>query len=246
MTAAERELRTFRAFAEHGPLKIVPDSIQSTDAPDILCDLVGGERIAFELVELIDKGYAQDLDTLYKTRRLLEELPQRLPQDLRRSLEERLGSGAFISFQFAVGSPLRDREGAAMDALRWLVERAEPIEDQNSVEGTLRSRMRAVYVDRWELELRFESTSYVRIADPTLDRLRDKFAMAYSKEHPIELLMYTEVDLLYPESTWRPTIEPFVHENLAASPFRRVVIQGGQRHRRIHLSVALTQASWAA
>lgn len=180
MTAAERELRTFRAFAERGPLKIVPESIQSMPppAPDIRCYLVSGERIAFELVELIDEGYARDLNTLYGTMRLLHELPERLPQELRKSLEERLRGNAYISFDFANGLPLRDREAAAVDALRWLVERGEPIEGRNEVEGPLRARMRAVQVNPWRWELHFDSSSYLRIADPTLDRLRDKFPRA--------------------------------------------------------------------
>lgn len=63
MTARDREQRAFKLFAEQGPLHIVPSSIESRDppSPDIVCTLEGGERVAFELVELVDEDFAKGI-----------------------------------------------------------------------------------------------------------------------------------------------------------------------------------------
>lgn len=223
-TAAVKELRAFQRFAEHAPLRIIPNSIRSmpTPEPDILCQTEAGEQIAFELVELIDEDYARGLAVLFKTKSMLDDLPDRLPRDVRDALEQRFPNGAFISFDFSNELRLRGREGAAVEALRWLLGRPEPIEDHNDVDGELRACVQIVHLHPWRWGLHFDSSSYNRLRDPTLERLERKFAISYETDHPVELLMYTEMDLLLPEDIWRPTVEPYVIANLQASPFRRV------------------------
>jgi hypothetical protein len=57
---AAEERAVFREFAEAAGLRLVPDSIQSRPPPepDILCTLENGERVAFELVRLVDQDLA--------------------------------------------------------------------------------------------------------------------------------------------------------------------------------------------
>lgn len=60
----EVELAVFREFADRGPLAIDRASIQKrsgTCEPDILCQLLSGELVAFELVELCDSTIASTL-----------------------------------------------------------------------------------------------------------------------------------------------------------------------------------------
>jgi len=60
------ERRKFRAAAELAGLQIVLRSIRSRrhPEPDILCTLRNGERVAFELVELVDPDIARIESTL--------------------------------------------------------------------------------------------------------------------------------------------------------------------------------------
>lgn len=220
--AIEREQRVFRSFAENGPLAIDLNSIESPPppAPDILCRVERSEFVAFELVELVDEEYARGIVLMARTHRILRDLPERLPADLRGSLKE--FGDPYIAFDFVANLPLRAREQAAVDALRWLLNQ-ESGRDHYVVEGNLRSRVEAIHVHRpWRWGLKFESSSAGFVGDPTLVRLESKFGKTYKSEHPIELLMYTEIDLIMPDDIWRPTVEPFVQERLAASPFRRV------------------------
>ena len=223
ITARDRELRTFRRFADRGPLRIILDSIESRDPPnpDILCTLEGGDRIAFELVELIDEEFAKGINLMFRTNAILRELPGRLPQPLQEALHARTGR-AFISFDISPTVPLRAREQAAVDALGWLVSREAPITAHNEVSGSLRERVTAVHVHPWSEPFHFDSGYGNSLSDPTLDRLRAKFTKHYDSDFPIELLMYTEIDLLLPEDVWRPTIVPYVEAELGRSPFRRV------------------------
>jgi hypothetical protein len=221
--AADRELRMFKGFAVNAPLTIIADSVESRPPPepDILCASESGETIAFELVELIDEGYARAISDMFKTKKMLDDLPGGLPTELKADLTKSFPGGAFISFDFSHGLPLRKRERASIDALRWIVAR-EANDGHFPTEGELRERVPLVHVHPWEWGLQFDSSLFTRLTDPTMDRLASKFGKTYETAHPIELLMYTEIDLLFPDSVWRPTVVPYIDENLEESPFRRV------------------------
>lgn len=143
--AIEREQRVFRSFAENGPLAIDLSSIESTPppAPDIQCRVEGAGFVAFELVELIDQEYARGIDLMARTQRILRDLPEHLPADLRRSLKET--GDPYIAFDFVANLPLRVREQAAVDALRWLLNQTDR-RDHYVVEGDLRWRVEAIHV----------------------------------------------------------------------------------------------------
>jgi hypothetical protein len=52
----EHELRTFQQFCDAAALRIVPDTVRQPDppAPDLIAELEGNGRVAFELVRLND------------------------------------------------------------------------------------------------------------------------------------------------------------------------------------------------
>lgn len=60
---ARREREVFAEFVDVARLPVVPGSVQSrpTPEPDILCELPGGEKVAFELVQLVDPDLAASL-----------------------------------------------------------------------------------------------------------------------------------------------------------------------------------------
>lgn len=221
--AADREARVFARFAERSPIRIIPASIESRipPKPDIVCALESGERVAFELVELIDEQYARGMSELARTKRMLDELKDRLPKDLRTGLLKRHPRGVFISFDISIDLPIREREAAAIDVLRVALTN-EWVDGHFHPEGELGGRIPTVHVHPWERGVAFDAGLSSRLSDPTLERLASKFAKAYRSDDPIELLMYTELDLLYPDDIWRAAVEPYIRANLERSPFRRV------------------------
>jgi hypothetical protein len=219
-TAVERERRIFGLFAEASSLKIDPESIYSPapPAPDVLCT-ANGELLAFELVELIDQEYARRIDLLARTQVLLRDLPSKLEPGVRQALSE-VGD-PYIAFDFAPGLRPPDREQAAFEALKWLTQQ-EHIEGHHELPSPLAAQIESIHVHHWKWGLRLDSSGASYVSDPTLERLEKKFSKKYEINRPIELLMYTEIDLLLPEDVWRATVEPYVAEHLDASPFRRV------------------------
>ena len=59
------EKRVAKLFAKVCPLKIKIDSIENRDPPepDILCERENGQKVALELVEVIDEGLAKSVYT---------------------------------------------------------------------------------------------------------------------------------------------------------------------------------------
>jgi hypothetical protein len=59
---AARERETFARFAAIASLHVIADSIESREPrePDILCSLSDGNRVAFELVDLVDQDWARN------------------------------------------------------------------------------------------------------------------------------------------------------------------------------------------
>lgn len=60
---ARCERDVFAEFVDVARLPVVPGSVQNrpTPEPDILCELAGGEKVAFELVQLVDPDLAASL-----------------------------------------------------------------------------------------------------------------------------------------------------------------------------------------
>lgn len=61
-----RELKVFLAFAEHAArrgLRVRPGSVvnRPPPEPDVLCEVDGEGRVAFELVEIVDSGLAENV-----------------------------------------------------------------------------------------------------------------------------------------------------------------------------------------
>jgi hypothetical protein len=59
MTQSEHEIGVFRRFAKVSALPIIPESIEQPPRPepDILCEIIGQGRVAFELTRIDDKEY---------------------------------------------------------------------------------------------------------------------------------------------------------------------------------------------
>ena len=70
------ELAIFRNFAEVCPLDIIRESISKRNPPepDVLCKFAEGEEeVAFELVEIIDEGWARLTSGQFREAKSLRE-----------------------------------------------------------------------------------------------------------------------------------------------------------------------------
>jgi len=76
------EITIFKAFAKACSLQIKLESVKkmAPPKPDIQCEAVGTKIMAFELVEIIDRNFANLFGKQYNTKKKLSEYYSNLPQ----------------------------------------------------------------------------------------------------------------------------------------------------------------------
>ncbi len=78
----DHELRTFQQFCDAAGFKIIPDTVSQPNppAPDLIAELEGEGRVAFELVRLNDPDQLTRLSLMHQTPQFLqaEFAPDRL------------------------------------------------------------------------------------------------------------------------------------------------------------------------
>jgi len=221
------ELAIFQNFAEVCPLNIIRESIskRSPPEPDVLCKLAeGDEEVAFELVEIIDEGWASLTSGQFREAKSLREAYLASTDEYRRELDERLGN-ALVYVSFVADVQARQRRSAVSDILRHLSTiRPDFNGEWKPPSGsTLHGRVRGITISRGDFEgPEFEVEAVAPIGDPTLERVRAKWLKSHATRYPIELLAYYELQPLMPKVLWFPSVDSFVSENWNTSPFRRV------------------------
>jgi hypothetical protein len=223
---ASRETEIFLRFARAADLAIDEASVQKRPPaePDILCLSKTGERIAFELVELINQSYARRTSNQLKLKAKFGMAYVALEPSRKFAVEQRAGN-ALIHVVFEEESAYRSRE-EAIDPMFDVLVRLDP-----SFDGELRRRdgaelptgVREVRITR--LESRgpfFDIDSVGFFGDPTLPAIRQKGTKEYASPFPIKLLAYYELQPEPPDSFWRPQLVSFIEGNSRTSPFSRV------------------------
>jgi hypothetical protein len=106
----KREIAIFKAFAKIASLQIIIASIKKNapPEPDIQCRVKDLSYLSFELVEIIDRNYANLLKKCYKTGTKLRGYYLSLPQDIK-DVFDRLYSNGMIFPIFKNSSTLRQR-----------------------------------------------------------------------------------------------------------------------------------------
>ena len=110
----QSELAIFRNFAEVCPLNIIRESISKRNPPepDVLCKLAESEEeVAFELVEIIDEGWACLTSGQFREAKSLREAYLASTGEYRRALDERIAKMPLCTFRLSptlkLGSAVR-------------------------------------------------------------------------------------------------------------------------------------------
>ncbi len=221
------ELTTFNRFVDVCPLDIDPASIESRDPPepDIACRFVeSGEEVAFELVEVIDSDWASLMFGQSRETAALRNAYESAPGEMRSALLERF-SNALIYVAFRALAAASQRKPAVEHILHGLLDLPPDYRGNWRPEtgSDLSKTVRAITVSRGGFEGPvFDVEAASSIGDPTLERIRGKWAKSYETPRPIELLAFYELQPTTPESWWKPAIDSFLQSAWSSSPFRRV------------------------
>jgi hypothetical protein len=220
---AAKELAVFKLFAGRVQLPAKPGSIRQ-DAPDISCELTGGERITFELVTLDSKQSSKtwgDFDTMPGA---WNNALQLLPEDRRQSYFERYRH-ASITPEFR-SRPERPERPARMAAMleRLLGQPAGFIGTLDCGEDRIKVEKKPGRSDAHRGPFMLDSLSPTPQA-VVWDRIRQKAEKRYKIAGRFELIACSYRDTLFhqrPEDAVPP--EADIREWLRDSTFARVWI----------------------
>lgn len=221
------ELAIFRAFADVCPLNVVLISIETRNPPepDVVCEIGNGEeKVAFELVEIIDDGWASLTSGQLRDSSSLRDAYKSRTGDQRIALDRRLGN-ALVYVSFCAGISAKRRRAAVLGILEYLSTILPDFTGdwKPPADCALHNTVRSIRISRGDFAgPEFDVEAVAAIGDPTVDTIRTKWAKNYSSPHPIELLAYYELQPQASEALWLPTLESFLRDNWVWSPFRRV------------------------
>lgn len=221
-----REQKIFLAFAKACGLAIQLDSIEKRQPPepDILCEIEQEGAVAFEMVELIDQGLAQQTYESIRLQQLLEDTYQNLSTSARTEIE-RLFQNALVHVTFHAETSSRGRENAIPLILNWLQGFSASFVGSTppEVQSSLHKVVSEITVSRGDfLGPSFDVDAGGAFAYPTLERISKKFEKKYISSTPVELLAYYELQPIWPEELWLPQLRTFITQHNGSSRFRRV------------------------
>lgn len=221
---ASDERQMFGEFLTYARLPVIESTIESQlpPAPDILCQLTCGERIAFELGELSDPAFRKGASTMMQFRRMLWQLFQELPDDIREVMAMRYRE-CRIEVTFQPDVSLRRYGRAAKAYYHWLA-------DQPRIIGTLtRDQFPAdvgaviprVCISEPSPTLWIEPDFRTRVSESDLSVFEKKAGKRYDQSHPIELLLHSTWPL---SDAWFARHADALQSGIEKGPFRRMWI----------------------
>ena len=217
------ERRIFDEFVEYAELPVVVESIQSrrNREPDIYCEMVGGERVAYELGELCDEGFRRGHGTMLQSRELLQQGFSNLEPSTREKFVQKYPD-AFISVQFVPAAPLRRRAQSVVALYQWLLQSgpASGELDDTLLPAQFSDNIAGVLISRNPPQLVIEPGFATAVSPPTLRILDKKTRTRYVTDgRPIELLLYAQYAFMSLDN-WLQGHADKIREKLIASEFR--------------------------
>jgi hypothetical protein len=211
---------------ESAGLAVLPGTTQKREPPepDILCQIVGAGKVAFELVEILDEDFAGLVSEQIRLQNALHRAARATPNS--ETLAPFANALVYVRFRRNVGA--RRREGAIpalfafLDGLSSGFVGDVMLPEDLELSGIVKS----LRVSRGDYPRgpHFQVEAAQFISNPVVKRLMAKFAKRYSTGHPLELLAFYELHPAGPPELWMSAVRDYVNENIERSQFSRVWI----------------------
>lgn len=220
----EREV--VEKFLKTAGIKIQANSIQSLEppSPDVLCTLVGGKTIAFELTETVDpnvaRNYGLSVNVRGEMRNYFNNMTPSEKEKLRKIFDD---ADLYVKFN----------DGTSKSRFRQLIPAILQVllKCSSDTKGDIKKELLPTGVKQICIErvARFggpwfnaSGLAALYFSDKTIECISAKFRKPYECNCPIELLVHTRIRGLPPNTIWLPGVQEFVVEQLDNSPFQRV------------------------
>ena len=223
----KRKITIFNAFAQCCSLQISPDSIlkMAPPKPDIECEAKGICLLSFELVEIIERRYANLLGKNYRTRNKLSEYYSFLPQHQKDEFDKSY-LNAMIYPQFENTLTLRQRIKLFPKIFDCLLS-LDPQFDGDACQDVpeFKGKLKGIGVSRGLFKGPiFDQPFADSIDDPTIKTLNSKFQKKYQKNNTLHLLAYIDLNPMFLDDIWLNGVKDFVGKSLRKSQFEKVWI----------------------
>jgi hypothetical protein len=225
-----RERMVFASFAAVTNFPVVAGSIASAEPPepDIVCKIKGEGKAAFELVEIIDKGYAHEVAKEAKTRVELNESFRRSKGPARSKLDE-LYSDALIFVQFKDYPSFQTRRGVIPAIFQFLATLpagffGEVGRKTFLLENSIKDSLDWLHISRIKglSGPVFDCDASGAIGDPTVEAITEKCGKAYQTTYPKYLLAYLDSHPRFPKEIWLTPLADFLKSNSGNCQFTKV------------------------
>ena len=205
-------------------MQLQPDGISSLDPPwpDVLCTLIDGSQVCFELTEAVDPDLVKNWAFAADFKEQMTEHFEKMSADERGTLK-RLFGNADLSFDFDRPVSKSRLNALLPDIFAFLLRCTEGLSGDLATDGLPKGVNRVRVPRRGSAGPGFNASGLARpVRDTTWDRLAAKFEKDYRRDHPIELLVHSLTHRLLPDPFWLEEAREFISSTIGQSPFRRV------------------------
>ena len=227
---SEDEIRAFRHFLQKADINIDPDSIvkRQPPEPDILCRLADGSRLAFELVELVNRKNVAGFEAAPPLASLVERAYQELPRDFRNSFDAKFCNRA-LSFAFRTDVTRNQITPKLPRILRELATQSSLTDDLWKFSApVMRVLSRVSFRGRVDTPGRpsFNIAMWLDNIDVVTELVLSKTLKSYKAADPIELLAYFgHLSVGSRSRGWKGPLRNALLSN-GLGPFRRIWVMG--------------------
>jgi hypothetical protein len=227
---SEDEIKAFRHFLQKADINVVPDSIvkRNPPEPDILCRLIDGSGLAFELVELVNRKNVAGSKAASPLASLVERAYQELPRDFKNRFDVKFCNRA-LSFAFRTDVTRNQITPKLPRILRELATQSSLTDDLWKFSApvmrvlsqvSLRGRVDTPGRPSFNIAMWLDNT------DVVTELVLSKTLKSYTAFDPIELLAYfSDQSFISRSQDWKGPLRKALLSN-GLGPFRRIWVMG--------------------
>ena len=221
------EITIFKAFAKACSLQIKLESVKkmAPPKPDIQCEEVGTKILTFELVEIIDRNFANLFGKQYDTKKKLSEYYSNLPQHQKNQFDA-LYSNAMIFPEFENKSTLRQRQNIFPKIFNHLLSLGPEFEGETCKNyRDFNGKLKEISISRGKFKGPIFDLPFAgAINDPAISTLKKKFSKTYESDYQLHLLAYINLTPMFPDEIWLNGLKSFIKSSLKSSQFEKIWI----------------------
>lgn len=214
-------------FLKTAGIKIQSNGIRSLvpPSPDVLCTLVDGKSIAFELTTTVDPNLARNVKFAHSVKIEMRNYMFYNMASCDKAKLERIFGNADLYFKFNNGISKSKFMKLRPALFQTLLKCSS--HTIGNIEKKLPAGVKQIHIVRGAYvggPMFNASGLALYFTNKTIECIQKKFNKKYACNCPIELLIHSKTRPLIPAFFWLSDVQKLVIDKLATSPFRRVWI----------------------